>query len=861
MLSKRFAKGGEHMDTGLFRLFRAVNDRAAIADYLNDSSYDELIECSVKNDRYTWLFHTAKKYASVPAKGSCRQLPDSMAELLLHPDDRDLFRDLLDPAALPLHLQDSAIEGLLCGEFRFRLLNGGWCWVELVVASGSFLGLTDEVFHLYIYDVHSRKTRELGLNETNLYSVNNRNETTGLLHKRAFIKEAEKLRRDVNAKWCLIAIDIDNFKLYNEWYGHSAGDLLMARFGAKLRESGDRFGGTAGYFGQDDFCLMLPYDPDEIKKLYEDIAALVSSDKNDAGFKPAFGVSIVDGDSQFVDIIDRAFLAVRVAKQSYRRRIRLFDPGMYSQEDAEYRILANFMRALKRQEIVFYLQPQCRASTGRIVSAEALCRWILPDGEIVPPGRFIPVLEKHGLITDLDLYIWEAVCRWQWMWINKGNTPLPVCVNVSAMDIMNVNLTEVFVNLTEKYRLSHDLIKIEITESAYSCNTTLVKNTVHDLRQNGFTVLMDDFGSGYSTLNMLKNLSVDILKLDAQFLNVDENDSEKSIRIIESVATMAKTLGLPIIVEGVENEEQKKFLEDLGCRYIQGYHFYRPMTTEAYEELIADNNNIDTSGITFKANQQFRLREILDKNVYSDNMLNNILGPCAFYSWHGEDVDIIRFNQQFYQTVDVPDFMERLVQIQRFLPPLDVDRMQMLLQQAKDDRLNGSNGILHFYKTDGTLTTYIMRFYYLRREEDRDIFYGAVQDITRLSRLEKQIMLLARYSKETIIFLTRKPDSSVEFSVLFNALEKEADLTREQLEQELNDKTFFRRIDPDDPQAVYDRILQRMDRCESFKVNLHVRGADDVPLKLVAYGDYVIDDTDTMDYIITLRKYSAHTVL
>lgn len=848
------------MNTGLFRLFQAVDRHDAIVDYLNNSSFDELIEFDLKNDRFTKLFHTTKKYSSFLTEGSYKELFVSLSELSLHPDDRVRFCDLMDPVTLRFHLQSSEIEGLLCDEFRFRLLNESFCWVELVLVSGSFWELPDHVYRIYIYDIHSRKTRELGLNEAFLYSDNNRNETTGLLRKKAFIKEVEKLTGNVAANWCLIAIDIDNFKLYNEWYGHSSGDLLMAQIGAKLKESTDALGGTAGYFGQDDFCLLIPFDKEAINSLFAEIAALVSVNGNDTGFKPAFGISIIDDESKIADMIDRAFLAVRVAKQSYRGRIRLFDPCMYTQEDAEYRILADFMRAIKKQEITFYLQPQCRASNGKIVGAEALCRWILPDGSIVPPDRFIPVLEKHGLITDLDLYIWEEVCKWQWQWINKGNTPLPVSVNVSATDIMNVNLTEVLTDLTARYRLSHDLIKIEITESAYSSNATVVKNSVHELREKGFTVLMDDFGSGYSTLNMLKTLSVDVIKLDAQFLNIDENDSKKSIQIIESVSSMAKALGLPIIVEGVESEEQRKFLHDLGCRYIQGYYFYRPMETKKYEELIADHNNIDTSGITFKANQQFQLREILDNNVYSDTMLNNILGPCAFYSWHGETVDIIRFNEQFYEAVDVPDFMERLDNINRFMPPLDIDRIQLLLRQAKEDRLNGSTGILHFYKTDGTLTTFYMRFYYLRREEDRDIFYGAVQNITRLSTLEKQIMLLSRFSAETIIFLTRKPDGSFSFAVLFNALEKEIGMTREQLEQVLNENDFYNRFGFENPRFVFERLLDHIHKSESFEAALNVKDVEGNQLELRAYGDYVIDDTDTMDYIITIRKASTAVV-
>ena len=842
------------MDTGLFRLFQAVGRREAIADYLDNSSFDEMIEFDIDNDRFTKLFHTAKKYVSLLTEGSYKELYISLSELSVHPDDRVRFCDLMDPVTLSFQLQSSGVKGLLCDEFRFRLLNDSWCWVELVLVSGDYWDLPEGVYRAYIFDAHSRKMRELGLNEPYLYSDNNRNETTGLLHKSAFVAEVGKMTQNINVNWCLVAIDIDNFKLYNEWYGRSSGNLLMAQIGTKIKDITDSLGGTAGYFGQDDFCLLLPFDKGSIDDLYKEITMLVTVNGNDAGFKPAFGISMVDSYSEIADMIDRAFLAVRVAKRSFRKRIRLYDPGMYSQEDAEYHILADFMRAIKKQEITFYLQPQFCTANDRIVGAEALCRWFLPDGSIVPPNQFIPVLEKHGLITDLDLYIWEEVCKWQWQWISSGHTPLPVSVNVSATDIMNINLTEVFSDLTEKYQLPHDLIKIEITESAYSTNAGLVKNTVHELRENGFTVLMDDFGSGYSTLNMLSNLSVDIIKLDAHFLAINKDNSERGIRILESVTTLSKTLGLPIIVEGVENEEQKTFLMDMGCDYFQGFYFYRPMDVKRYEELIADQNNIGTAGITFKPNQQFQLREILDNNIYSDTMLNNILGSCALYSWHGDDVDIIRFNQQFYRAVDVPDFMERLVSIQRFLPPLDVDRMYLLLSQAKEDRLNGSSGLLHFYKTDGTLTTFYMHFYYLRREEERDIFYGSVDNITRLSTLEKQILLLSRYSAETIIFLTRKPNGAVSFSVLFNALEKELGLTREQLEDELNHKDFINRIGAENTRSVYERIMKHIEDSESFKVTLNIKDTEGKTLELLAYGDYVIDEANTLDYIITLRK-------
>ena len=442
---------------------------------------------------------------------------------------------------------------------------------------------------------------------------------TGLLKKRSFISEAERLLQTQDDKnWCLVSIDIENFKLFNEWYGHNEGDLLMVQIGAALLQAGERTGGTAGYFGQDDFCLLAPFDMELIGTLYDDIASLVSSRGGNVGFLPAFGVCKVEKGYPTLDLLDRSFLAAQVAKSGYRNRVRIFEKSMYLRTDEEYHVITKFFQALSQHEVVFYLQPQCRASSGKIVGAEALARWIKPDGTVIPPDEFIPILEKRGLISDLDMYIGEEVCRWQRGWIDSGHTPLPVSINVSVADILYTDLPKYFENLTDRYSLERKLIKIEITESSYISNTTLVRDTVHSLREKGFTVLMDDFGSGYSTLNMLKNLNIDIIKLDAQFLRMDESNEEKSIRILESVTNMTKTIGVPIIAEGVETEKQKDFLLDLGCRYIQGYYFYKPMPAADYERLITNPKLIDTSGIRFKSNQQFRLRELLDNNIYSD---------------------------------------------------------------------------------------------------------------------------------------------------------------------------------------------------------------------------------------------------
>ena len=760
------------------------------------------------------------------AEGTFEDMYVNLTEVLIHPDDKLDFCIMMNE--LEKRLAASAIPGLVYGEFRFCLLSGSYHWVELVIISGERFELPDKVFRMYIYDIQSRKARELGLSDEPMSAGDSRNEITGLPNKRQFTKGALKILKNPLELWCVISIDIENFKLFNEWYGYNRGDLLMTQIGTVLGKISEENGGVAGYFGQDDFCLMIPYYPEKIEKLYNDISALITEQGSAMSFMPAFGVSVAEEDVKLRDLLDRAFIAARFTKESYHSRIRVYDKAMFSKTDKEYHILSDFLKAIKQNEFIFYLQPQCRASTGKIVGAEALARWKKRDGSLVSPALFIPVLEKHGLITDLDLYIWEEVCKWLNKCIENGIKPLPVSVNVSVVDIMHIDLTSVFEGLTHKYGLSHDLIKIEITESAYMSNTAHINSAVQSLRENGFLVLMDDFGSGYSSLNMLKSLSLDIVKLDAQFLITDKSDEEKSIQILESITDMTKTLGLPIIVEGVESHEQMEFLQNIGCSYMQGYYFYKPMPVDEFEQLLPDNNKIDSSGIKLKTNKQFRLQEILGEAIYSDNMLNNILGPCAFYTlYDNNNVDIVRFNEQFYEAVDVPDFHDRLTNIKRFMPESDHGIMVKLLNDAEKDRMNGAKGVLHFYKTDGTLTTFSMKFYYLRSENGVKFFYGAVQNITKLSTLEKQMSLLSKFSHDTVIFLRRKPDSGVEFSVLFNGLGKQLGLSQQTLENNLNTAFFAKQSDTDNNSALRHHLLASITKSKSFEETIEIIGSDE----------------------------------
>ncbi len=609
------------------------------------SEFDELIELDYIHGHARSLKHTeGKLFAPLGGGVSLADARRYTAENMIHPDDVERYLRESDPEAARQHMSAEGASSLHRSRFRFKQLGGGWRWMEQVAISGSENGVPPGLCYIFMFDVQSQV--EEGMNLPVFSSAGMRSELTGLLAEEPFYQAARSRLSVCSEGWCVLVIDLEHFKLFNEWYGRKNGDMLLAQIGAHLSQVEESSGGLACYFGQDDFGLLMPYDKEQIETLYAAVHTLIKEYGTSVGFMPAFGVAMVSSEYTVEELCDHAAVAARYAKENYHTRIRTFELSMYRQTERDYQILSDFQKALRDHELIVVFQPQCRISTHRVVGAESLVRWRRENGELMQPALFVPVLERYGFVTDLDEYVWDAVCAWQRKWIDGGHTPLPVSVNVSQIDIFTIDVAEHFEALVKKYDLPAEVIKIEITESAYVDNDA-VSDTVRRLRKKGFLVLMDDFGSGYSSLNMLRSLNVDIIKLDAHFLRMNGDDRAKGMQIMESIVNLSKTMSVPIIVEGVETKEETDFLIGLGCRYVQGFHFYRPLFVEDYEKLIADPQNIDTRGFFFKVREQFHTREFLDENVFSDTMLNNILGPVAFFLRHGSEIDILRYNQQF----------------------------------------------------------------------------------------------------------------------------------------------------------------------------------------------------------------------
>ena len=443
----------------------------------------------------------------------------------------------------------------------------------------------------------------------------------GLYNKEQFVKNATyKLNHD-KGEYCIVAIDIEHFKLYNRWWGKKAGDIFLSEIAVRLKFYEKIHGGIAAYIGGDDFAVMLPMNQKILETLEKDLKKISSRKTRNVGFLPALGVYRIPKEAtDALGMYDMAIEAQKHVIGNFDNRICFYEENMTEEIEKELDILNESRIALERRQFYLAVQPKCRITTGKIVGAEALVRWKHPERGMIFPGQFIPILEKNGFISDLDLYVWEEACRYIRKWMDEGIKPVPISINVSRIDMLSMNVVKELNALIEKYKIEKKYLKVEVTESAYVDNANKILDILKELEEAGYTLLMDDFGSGYSSLNMLKEAIVDILKIDMKFLDMKEEDAQKGLTILKSIIKMSNEMDLPIIVEGVETKEQAEFLAKMKVRYAQGYLFYKPMHIDDFEELIKDEEKVDYRGIYTKKLDSDSIDQVLDSMISKNKM-------------------------------------------------------------------------------------------------------------------------------------------------------------------------------------------------------------------------------------------------
>lgn len=597
---------------------------------------------------------------------------------------------------------------------------------------------------------------------------------TGLLGKEAFFDEAAAYLRHSGARdVSIVCFDVDHFKLFNDLHGLDCGDELLRYLGRALalRFSPDGAQPLAR-LAADTFALCATgIRPECVERILVDIS---SECPNGIDAIVRAGVYRIEDPASPVSIMcDRAVIALRTVKGSYFDRVALYDPGMREALVLEREVVAGIESALREDRIELFLQPKCNIRTGKIVGAEALARWRHPERGIVAPGEFIPLIERNGLVCSLDLRVWEKTAAWIRGLIDEGVQPVPVSVNVSRADIYLVDVAAELHALVERYGIEPSLIEVEITESAYSERPDRIVAAFDELAERGFTVLMDDFGSGYSSLNMLKDINVDVLKIDMRFL---DRDDRRSKDIMESVIRMARWLDLPVIAEGVETREQVNFLLDVGCSYAQGYYYARPMEAAAFEALLTDGSKVQHEQCALQDARRpiLDFRDLLHENTISDRMLSSIIGSVALYSYADGDLRLIRGNEAYRRLIatlgEGVNGAEEGGSLLPFVHDEDRDALvaaaEETVRSCPDDgvevvvRRMGTNGC-HWHK---------MRLFHLNTTNGSATVYGSVTDVTeRMEYMEalrksEQRFEMTLEASGTVVFELDIPTRTARYS-------------------------------------------------------------------------------------------------
>ncbi len=425
-------------------------------------------------------------------------------------------------------------------------------------------------------------------------------EVTGLPTKAKHRQDIEKRISEMDGELAYISFEIDNFKYVNDMYGYAYGNYILKYVAdgvSKELSEGELFSRTAGAC----FGLLLNYHDDEALRarlltMFRKIGHLSGDAKNDTIYNIMFSCGVCrvkNKDEDAGNIREYANIARESAIKLYDNNIEFYDEKLQKKRDEQEQLEFEMRPAFEQKQFTVYFQPKYSTSGETIVGAEALIRWEHPTKGMIFPNVFIPLFEANGFIVKIDYFVLEKVCMCLRSWIDEGLEPVAISVNLSRVHLYDPDLVNKLVEITDRYQIPHNLIEFELTETVLFEELTYLFEVMASLKRAGFILSMDDFGSGYSSLNMLKKLPVDILKLDKAFLeNLQDGElTSKDKTIISHIISMAKALHMEVLAEGVENENQKDFLLNTDCDMIQGYYYARPMKLEQFDAELRKMRN------------------------------------------------------------------------------------------------------------------------------------------------------------------------------------------------------------------------------------------------------------------------------
>ncbi|MBR3318787.1 MAG: EAL domain-containing protein [Atopobiaceae bacterium] len=441
------------------------------------------------------------------------------------------------------------------------------------------------------FDVHevilARVARIIELSEgRQLISAAEHDKLTMLYTRNFFFEYANRIQHFQQARMDAVVLNIEQFHSVNALNGYEFGDEVLRTLGDEIRAFLQETDGIASRFEADRFDIYCAHQGDYQAMLNRFQNAL-NKLSHKSSIRLRMGVCLWAEGVDPVLMFDQANAACSKVRGDYMRHLMVYDEQLREHELLDQRLLNDLQRAVDERQLQVYYQPKydVTGERPRLSSAEALIRWNHPELGMIPPGTFIPLFESNGQIGVIDKFVWNEAARQLSEWHARYDIDLSVSVNLSRVDLFDPVLESTLSSLVESNGLEHMNLKLEVTESAYTENSDYVIETVNRLRDMGFEIEMDDFGSGYSSLNMLSAMPIDVLKMDMKFIRNIEH-SEKDLRLAELVLDIARYLKVPVVAEGVETEGQLQLLRDAGCDIIQGYFFSPPLPADKFEELI-----------------------------------------------------------------------------------------------------------------------------------------------------------------------------------------------------------------------------------------------------------------------------------
>lgn len=574
--------------------------------------------------------------------------------------------------------------------------------------------------------VQARVNRCIELSEKrDIIESTERDPLTGLYNMNYFLNYVRMYDRHyTEMPMDAIVVDVNHFHMINERYGKQYGDGVLARIGEKIRNITREVGGVACRHSADTFFIYCPHRED-----YEDLLAKISEDlggEESAVNRVRLRMGVYSSVDKSYDIshrFDYAKNAANTVKSGFGRAVGIYDSDMHKAELYREHLLEDFRPSLENNRFKVYLQPKydIRPDEPVLSSAEALVRWDHPDLGLISPGVFIPLLEDNGLILELDMFVWREAARKVRDWKDRFGYSVPVSVNVSRVDMLTPNLKEIFEDILSTYNLGTEDLMLEITESAYTEDYEQVISTARELRGMGmgFRIEMDDFGTGYSSLGMLSHLPIDVLKLDISFVRSAFGET-RDVRMIELIIDIADYLHVPVVAEGVETEEQYLVLKAMGCDYVQGYYFSKPVPPEEFDRFMIERGQSGTQIGPSVKRTYMSISKALTSNfesIYYVDVISSFY--LEFFIGEEGDLEIRPGGTDFFRTareILLEDVCEE-----------DADRVREALSKASVMRWIGkeeTSNLTFMRMKDGEQKAYIIQAIKTRSSDDHHIVIG-----------------------------------------------------------------------------------------------------------------------------------------